>query len=133
MSTVVTADNFRSEISQLLTDYEKEAKEIMKETVPEAADVCVKTLRANSRKRTGKYAKGWTKKEEHYMRGVGTKYVVYNRANYRVAHLLERSHVIRNQYGTYGSTVGDGVIADAAEYAEEWLVDETTKRLNHDV
>lgn len=132
MTKMVGVENFRNEVMQLLHEYGIEAREVLNETVPEAANICVKMIRGNSKKHTGKYAKGWTKKEQHY-RGLGTSYVVYNRDRYRVAHLLERSHAIRNQYGTYGTSVGDGVIADAAEYAEEWLVDETTKRLNHDV
>ena len=128
MSKTVGVEDFRMEVMQLLDEYGKDARMVLNDTIPEAADICVKMIRGNSRKRTGKYAKGWTKKQQYY-RGLGTSYVVYNRDRYRVAHLLERSHRIKNQWNTYGSTVGDNVIRDATDYTEQWLVTETEKRL----
>lgn len=128
MSKKVGVEDFRMEVMQLLDEYGKDARMVLNDTIPEAADICVKMIRSNSRKQTGKYAKGWTKKQQYY-RGLGTSYVVYNRDRYRVAHLLERSHRIKNQWNTYGSTVGDNVIRDATDYTEQWLVAETEKRL----
>ena len=128
MSKTVGVEDFRMEVMQLLDDYGKDARMVLNDTIPEAADICVKMIRGNSRKQTGKYAKGWTKKQQYY-RGLGTSYVVYNRDRYRVAHLLERSHRIKNQWNTYGSTVGDNVIRDATDYTEQWLTSETEKRL----
>ena len=128
MSKVVGVEDFTHEMRQLLSEYGVEAREVLNETVPEAADICVKMIRGNSKKRTGKYAKGWAKKAQYY-RGLGTSYVVYNRDRYRVAHLLENAHVIANKKGRYGRTEGDGVIAFAQDYTEEWLVTETEKRL----
>ncbi len=128
MSKTVGVEDFRVQVMQLLDDYGKDARIVLNETIPEAANICVKMIKGNSRKATGKYAKGWAKKQQYY-RGLGTSYVVYNRDRYRVAHLLERSHAIRNQWGTYGSTVGDNVIAEATDYTEEWLVTETIKQL----
>ena len=128
MSKTVGVEDFRVQVMQLLDDYGKDARIVLNETIPEAANICVKMIKGNSRKATGKYAKGWAKKQQYY-RGLGTSYVVYNRDRYRVAHLLERSHAIRNQWGTYGSTVCDNVIAEATDYTEEWLVTETIKQL----
>lgn len=128
MSRTAGVENFTAEISALLAEYGIEARTVLNDTVPEAANICVKMIRGNSKKRTGRYAKGWTKKQQYY-RGMGTSYVVYNKDRYRVAHLLENPHTIRNQAGSYGRTEGDGVIRDAAEYAENWLYDETVKRL----
>lgn len=128
MSKTVGVEDFRVQVMQLLDDYGKDARIVLNETIPEAADICAKMIKGNSRKATGKYAKGWTKKKQ-YSRGLDTSYVVYNRDRYRVAHLLERSHPIRNQWGTYGSADGDNVIADAKDYTEEWLVTETIKQL----
>ena len=131
MSKRVGVENFVPEMRKLLNEYGIEAKEILNEAVPEAADICVKMIRKNSKrsKKTGKhYANDWTKKAQVY-RGVGTSYVVYNKDHYRVAHLLENGHRVMNKYGTYGSTVGDSVIHDATDYAEEWLYDEVSKKL----
>lgn len=121
------AETFASDVSKILEEYGKEARLVLEETVPEAATTCVKMIRSNSRKRTGRYAKGWAKKKQ-YSR-MGDSYVVYNKDRYRVAHLLENPHTIRNQSGSYGRTEGDGVIREAADYAENWLYDETVKRL----
>lgn len=128
MSKMVGVENFVPEMRKLLKEYGIEAREILNEAVPEAADICVKMIRSNSKKATGKYARDWAKKEQYY-RGIGTSYVVYNKKRYRVAHLLEHGHRVMNKYGTYGSTVGDNVIADAQDYAEEWLYDEVSKKL----
>ena len=57
------------------------------------------------------------------------EYEHYNKKRYRVAHLLEHGHKVENKYGTYGTTAGDNVIADAQDYAEEWLYDEVSKKL----
>ena len=128
MTKVVGADGFRDAVKSLLDEYGNDAYKVLAETVESAAKECVKQIKGNSKKRTGKYAKGWTKKQQ-YSRVLGTSYVVYNRDRYRVAHLLEHSHVIANKKGRYGSTVGDNVISDATDYTEEWLVMETEKRL----
>ena len=128
MTKAVGVENFATEMTKLLNEYGIEAREILNDAVPEAADICVKMIRSNSRKETGKYARGWTKKEQYY-RGMGTSYVVYNKDRYRVAHLLEHGHKVANKYGTYGTTAGDNVIADAQDYAEEWLYDEVSKQL----
>lgn len=128
MNTTVDADGFRDAVMDLLDEYGKDALKVLNETVEGAAKECVKQIKSRSRKRTGKYAKGWTKKQQ-YSRALGTSYVVYNRDRYRVAHLLENPHVIANAKGRYGSTAGDGVIKAAEEYAEEWLIQETEKKL----
>lgn len=128
MTKVVGVENFEKQVMELLREYGIEARELLNEAIPEAADICVKMIRSNSKKATGKYAQDWAKKEQFY-RGMGTSYVVYNKKRYRVAHLLEHGHKVANKYGTYGTTAGDNVIADAQDYAEEWLYDEVSKKL----
>ena len=123
-----SALNFADVVQKCLNEYGDECTEALTEVVPKAAKNAAKRLKQASPKKTGKYAKGWAKKQQYY-RGLGTSYVVYNRDRYRVAHLLERSHRIKNQWNTYGSTVGDNVIRDATDYTEQWLVTETEKRL----
>jgi len=128
MTKVVGVENFEKQVRELLREYGIEARELLNEAIPEAADICVKMIRSNSKKATGNYARDWTKKEQFY-RGMGTSYVVYNKKRYRVAHLLEHGHRVANKYGAYGTTAGDNVIADAQDYAEEWLYDEVSKKL----
>lgn len=128
MSTRVGVMNFHSECQKLLHEYGVQARLELNEALPEAGKIAVKMIRANSKKATGRYAKGWAKMETT-VRGIGTSVIVYNKDRYRVAHLLERSHVVRNKYGEYGSTQGDGVIKDAEEYTTAWLLDEVARRL----
>ena len=130
MSKVVGVMNFNTECSRLLSQYGKDARIALNESLPEAAKIAVKMIRANSKKDTGRYAKGWTSKAETF-RGIGTSYVVYNKDRYRVAHLLENPHKIKNKRGEYGKTVGDGVIADAETYTEEWLVQDVERRIKN--
>lgn len=120
--------NFASVCRMLLKEYGQEVHGIIQNVVPDAADIGLKMIKHNSRKRTGAYAKDWAKKQ-FYARGFGTTYTIYNRKHYRVAHLLENSHPFANQYGTTGSWQGDGVIKEAEDYTAAWLESEVTKRL----
>ena len=131
MSKKIGAIDFSAECRRLLKEYGDEVHETINELVPDAADIAVKMIRRDSKKRTGAYAKGWSKKMIRAW-GFGVSYSVYNRTKYRVAHLLENPHVIKNKKGTYGTTAGDGVIAFAEEYTDEWIESELLKRLGGD-
>lgn len=128
MSDRVSIDAMSSTIQQLLKQYGDDVQKTTNELIPDAADKAVEQIRTKSKKRTGKYAKGWAKKVLKNTR-TGVGYVVYNRTEYRVAHLLENSHVVKNKYGSYGTTAGDGVIATAEEDTVEWIDKELRKRL----
>lgn len=121
MNKKVDPDGFANACKQIMDEYGEEIKDLIQEVIPDAADYCVKEIRAHSKGKS--YPKGWAKKEQ-YTRGVGSSYVVYNRTKYRIAHLLENDHVIANKYGTYGMSTGDHVIAAAEERTEEWLMNE---------
>ncbi len=129
MTRVVGALNFSAECRRLLNEYGKETHEIINDVTKDAADIAVKMIRADSRKRTGAYAKDWAKKQVKAW-GFGTSYTVYNRKHYRVAHLLEYSHPFSNQYkSNLASWKGDGVIKEAEEYTGAWMESEVIKRL----
>lgn len=130
MSKLVGVMNFQTECSRLLSQYGKDARIALNDSLPEAAKIAVKMIRGNSKKASGRYAKGWTSKAETF-RGIGTTYVVYNKDRYRVAHLLENSHKIKNKRGEYGKTTGDHVIADAETYTTEWLIQDVEKRIKN--
>lgn len=128
MPKKVGSVDFSAACKQLLDEFGSEVVDILKKAVPDAADHAVNEIRAHSKQDTGRYVKGWSKKEQ-FARGQGVSFVVYNKDRYRVAHLLENPHTIANKYGKYGMTKGDGVIAAAEEEAEKWLVNEVTKQL----
>lgn len=124
----VSASAFASTCQQMINQYGDEVLKELETLVPDAAENTVKEIQQNSKKRTGKYAKNWAKKVLKTSR-TGQTYVVYNRKEYRVAHLLENGHVVKNKYGTYGTTSGDGVIAAAEDATFEWIDSEIKRRL----
>ena len=128
MTKVVGALNFSAECRKLLKEYGNEAHELINDLTSDAADTAVKMIRADSKKRTGAYARDWTKKQVKAY-GFGTSYTVHNRKHYRVAHLLENSHPFSNQYqSNFAAWKGDGVIAEAQDYTEAWMESEVYKR-----
>ena len=128
MTKVVGALNFSAECRKLLKEYGDEAHELINDLTSDAADTAVKMIRRDSKKRTGEYAKDWTKKQVKAW-GFGTSYTVHNREHYRVEHLLENSHPFSNQYqSNFATWKGDGVIAEAQDYTEAWMESEVYKR-----
>lgn len=128
MTKVVGALNFSAECRKLLKEYGDEAHELINDLTSDAADTAVKMIRRDSKKRTGEYARDWTKKQVKAY-GFGTSYTVHNRKHYRVAHLLENSHPFSNQYqSNFATWKGDGVIAEAQDYTEAWMESEVYKR-----
>lgn len=128
MTRVKGVMNFANECRQLLWEYGVFAHETIDELVPEAADIAVKKIRATARIRTGQYERGWTKKRTKTW-GYGTTYVVHNKDRYRIAHLLENKHQKANKYGKYGDLEGNGKIKEAEEYADAWLVNMVSAKL----
>lgn len=81
-------DSLLFNINRILAQYTANINETVDATLKEAATDAKKALAQSSPKETGDYAKGWDVKKE---RG---NYVVYNRTDYRLTHLLEKGHDI---------------------------------------
>lgn len=77
-------------IENVLEDYSKEVQEIVVAESREVAKDTVKQLKETSPKRTGKYASGWTYKQD------GQGYIIYNAKKPQLTHLLEFPHRLRN-------------------------------------
>lgn len=119
------AHSVGEQLAEILNDYDKEVREIAKKDIQKVAKDTAKDLRQTSPKKTGDYAKNWSTKQ---MNG---GWVVYNKApTYRLTHLLENGHVIRNQAGTYGRTQGEKHIEPAEQRASEELVKKIEEDLN---
>ena len=109
------------QMQSLLKEVDKEVKEAAEDAIDESSKETAKLLRKISPKRKGNYAKGWTvKKEDKLTR------IVHNKTHYRLTHLLENGHVIKNQYGEYGRVAGEKHI----EPVEKWAVDDVVERIN---
>ena len=76
------------EIGRCLEEYTDEVEHALEETKKDLAKTAVKQLKATSPRRTGKYAKSWTKKKR------GKTIIVHNK-EYQLTHLLEKGHAKR--------------------------------------
>lgn len=108
------SDDFLSAISDWMEEQAYEVDEDLVEAAGDAGKKAAEELKAKSKHRTGKYAKGWVAEMEASETGI--EVVVHNKRMPQLTHLLEKGHAIANQYGHYGGRVeGDGVIADVAD------------------
>lgn len=107
------------EIAKLLDEYSEEVKAVTEDEIKKTSKEAAKKLRDTSPKGPRGYAKSWKVKKN---KGAT---VVYNDEHYRLTHLLENGHVIKNQYGTYGRTTPIKHIKPV----EEWAQDELPKRI----
>lgn len=99
------AANLAAELNLMLNEYVQDVQDAVDDAAKEAAELTANQLRASSPKRAkgrgkGKYARGWKVKRRDTAGLVS--YVVYNGASPGLTHVLEKGHVARNQFGTYG-------------------------------
>lgn len=80
------------EIAKALADYSEEVEDQVDRIAQEEVSEAVATLKATSPKRYGKYAKNW-----RFKKNAKGSYVIHNGGKtYRLTHLLEKSHPLRN-------------------------------------
>ena len=131
MSIRCSVDGLRDCIEDVLEKYQTEVTDGTCEAVERVSKEAVQRLKAKARAvfGSGPYAKGWTRKLNKER--LSSNAVVYGKApTYRLAHLLENGHVIRN--GTkrvFGRTRAFEHIAPV----EEWAVEELEEEIVHRV
>ena len=86
---------FYEAINEMLEDCRVDNEEALKANITDACKDGRSYLRANSPKRTGDYAKGWSYKVDEDVPGSYTGHV-YNKTHYQLSHLLEKGHAKRN-------------------------------------
>ena len=90
------------DINKILNEYSNDIQEGIKETAFKVAEDGKNKLKVTSPKRTGSYRKGWRVDKRS---GKGFVHAtIYNSTDWQLTHLLEKPHVIRNQYGTWGTS-----------------------------
>lgn len=90
------------DITDILNEYSEDIQEGIIKAAEEVAKDGANKLKQTSPKNTGKYAKGWKVKE---IKGNGyIKTTIHNSTNWQLTHLLEKPHVIKNKWGTYGTS-----------------------------
>lgn len=120
--------NLDATVNALLQEYGDDIFEALKESVNDVSKEAVRKLQAvdsfGARKTphiTGAYSKDWTFDDVPVGR-LRTKRVVHNEDHYRLAHLLEKGHVIKNGTGrTFGRTTGKEHIKPVNDWANEEL------------
>lgn len=112
------------ELGIILEEYSKLASETVEKAARTSARSAVNKLKNTSPRKTGDYASGWASKKQ------GHGYVVYNRKAPGLTHLLEKGHVTRNKYGTYGRTPAHVHIAPVEKEAVEEFEQNIRKGLN---
>lgn len=90
--------DFSKEMNNLLDLLGDEVASVTVDVVEVVADDARKKLRSKStgsfRDRTGKYRRGW--RAELRKTNTGVTATVYNKTDYRLTHLLEYGHIMRN-------------------------------------
>lgn len=90
------------DIEDILNDYSEAVSDGIADEVVKLSKESKAQMKIVSPKRTGKYASGWTIKTTRKKGYIECQ--TWNKKHYRLTHLLERPHVIRNKYGTWGTT-----------------------------
>lgn len=109
----MAANDLSRSIAEMMRECIDENEDALAENSREAGKRAAQLLKQESRARTGAYRKGW--KSTVVADETGVECTVHNRV-YQLTHLLENGHEIKNQTGqSYGTAVGDGVIARVAD------------------
>ena len=90
----IKAEELAKKISDEMHDFKDEKIENMKKLIDETAKETQKQLKQTSPKRTGKYAKDWSK-ETVFENALKKRVTVFNKKTYRLTHLLEKGHAKR--------------------------------------
>lgn len=127
MSSTTSSFDFEKAVAKLLKDYRGEVIEATTDIVPEVGREAAKKLRSQSAtpRRRGVYAKGWAfKSEKSRLKVLGRVYG--QKPTYRLAHLLERPHMMRNGHRSEPQIH----IQPVEEWANDELIDRVIRRLS---
>lgn len=111
--------NSLNDINQFLNDYVSAVDKNFDLAAQDTAKEAAKVLKQVSPADTGSYAKGWTWKK------VNGRYIVYNKTDYQLTHLLEYGHDVV----AYGKKIGRAPAKPHIKQVEEWMGDYLIKKL----
>lgn len=123
-STISVAD----QIGEILDEYMDDVKDATEKAMSKVAREGAKTLRSTSPRKTGDYGRGWAVKRENGFMGIPS-FIIHNKTDWQLTHLLEFGHVIRNKYGTYGRAPAYPHIKPVETWAQDELPEEIKRRL----
>jgi len=127
----ISPDELTSVVQKLLQEYGDEVLRLADEAIPEVGKESRKQLKQTSPKATGAYSRSWSVDIRRERLGITAE--VHNKDKYRLTHLLEYGHDIKNQYGYVGK---DGKRVKAIPHigkVNDWAVDELFDRLKRGI
>lgn len=114
-----------AQLNHILDEYAEKVDETTDDIMSEVATDTADELKRTSPSKSGKYAKSWAVKKDKKTH----QYIVHNKKYYRLTHLLEHGHVVKNQFGTYGRAQAQPHIAKAEENGIKSLIDKLEQKL----
>ena len=126
--------DFDKAILDVLSQYGEQVNEVMGESIDSVSKQAVEKLQsvqtfAPNGNPTGAYSASW-KAEEVKTGRLSQKRVIHNQEHYRLTHLLEKGHVLKNGTGrTFGRVPAYPHIGDVNEYVAQELPKEIERRL----
>ena len=132
-SKKISPIDLEAAIREILTQYGDDVYKVLGLAEVSVCEEGVRKLQAGgSYGGTGAYDRDWTFDQKTKKRYVQS-YVIHNAEHYRLAHLLEKGHVIRNGTSrTFGSTRAFPHIKPVEEWAQAELP-KKVEELLHDV
>lgn len=123
-------DLITKEIQEIFDEYSRDMKRKVNNSVDKVGKESVNQLKATSPKRPGhgEYAKSWGIKRERGRNGINDL-TIRNKDHYRLTHLLENGHVVRNKKGTYGRAPAYKHIKPVEDYFNSEVVAEIKREL----
>lgn len=117
-----------AQLENILDEYDDRLKEETNSAMDSVAKQCVSKLKNTSPKKSGKYARSWTKKKTKGIGGIDD--VTVHNKQYQLTHLLENGHIIRNKKGEYGRTRGIKHIEPVEQFAISEFPAEIERKMN---
>ena len=119
--------SFELDLTKILEDFADKESETLFQDISKAGKRAKREVVARSTKRTGDYSKGWAIRTVKTPKSIAV--TIYNKTDYRLTHLLEKGHIIRNKYGTFGRAPAHPHIKQAQDEATNYLMTELMKDL----
>ena len=123
----IPLDRFAASIENILKEYGDQIQKDVDKAADEATKKGVQMLKATSpvnqdtgsKRKPGRYAKGWRVKKESDV--IGSRYIVHNATDYQLTHLLEYGHPLKRGGRQYGYANAYPHIAEAEQFMIDYF------------